>query len=558
MRKDFFLKPNLSTKVIVICVLTALFLAPHLNKPFHIDDVTFIWSAQHTINSDWTRPFAARQNWYGQSEPLWTHINHPPLNSYFLATLVAVFGEQEIPVHAGYMLPAILFIVGTFHLTQLLGGSGLLASVIALVTPVFWVSATTIMADVWMAAFWIWAVVFWIIGLNSGKNYFLFIASVAAGACMLTKFHGIALVPLLLVYSCCYKRSLPRQLTFLLIPVAIFILYQCVAANLYGRVPVFDAARYATGSQGDRDPFTRGLLTLFFVGGGYAPLAFLGPLLWTRRICIIWGLFFLAILITARALLNNTLGVYPIPQDPGLNWLWMFHFAVFLTAGIHVLTVVILHLWSNRNANGVLLVLWTIGIIVFTGFVNWTVNCRSLVLIITPVAVIAVLRIRTRGSVNPERPILRLGLPLLASAAISFVVAAADRSFAESARDAARSLSERYSEVTGTLWFQGHWGFQYYMELLGHKPFDMKNSRLIPGDRMVIPETNYGRFLFAPTHVKTIDHVEINGGLPAATMSMETGAGFYFDRLGPFPFTLGSVPVYRYEVLEVTQKMVFR
>ena len=41
----------------------------------------------------------------------------------------------------------------------------------------------------------------------------------------------------------------------------------------------------------------------------------------------------------------------------------------------------------------------------------------------------------------------------------------------------------------GTLWFQGHWGFQYYAQEIGAKPLDVTRSVVDNGDVLVVPKS---------------------------------------------------------------------
>jgi len=78
----------------------------------------------------------------------------------------------------------------------------LLATVVAIFTPAFLVSSTTLMCDVPMLAFWIWTIVFWERALGNERGRWLFIgAGVLAGLAVLTKYSAITLLPLLFVLS---------------------------------------------------------------------------------------------------------------------------------------------------------------------------------------------------------------------------------------------------------------------------------------------------------------------------------------------------------------------
>ncbi|MFO0937014.1 MAG: hypothetical protein U0798_10925 [Gemmataceae bacterium] len=52
----------------------------------------------------------------------------------------------------------------------------------------------------------------------------------------------------------------------------------------------------------------------------------------------------------------------------------------------------------------------------------------------------------------------------------------------------------------GTVWFNGHWGFQYYCERAGMKPVDCDVSLLEPGDWLVFPAIPDDQGFYRPYH----------------------------------------------------------
>src|SRR5258706_16211547 len=111
-----------------------------------------------------------------------------------------------------------------------------------------------------------------------------------------------------------------------------------------------------------------------------------------------------------------------------------------------------------------------------------------------------------------------------------------------------------YHPAGKTLWFEGHWGFQYYMEGRGASPLDMRLSPLAIGDRVVIPGNNSNLFPFPPDTVTPRARTDYAAFPFLSTMSPDLGAGFYVDIWGPLPFAFGRVPPERYMVLDVVRE----
>jgi hypothetical protein len=65
--------------------------------------------------------------------------------------------------------------------------------------------------------------------------------------------------------------------------------------------------------------------------------------------------------------------------------------ALFIACGASVLALAAVDVWKRRDADSLLLALWVLGTFVFTAFLNWTVNARS-VLPLNPAAGILLAR----------------------------------------------------------------------------------------------------------------------------------------------------------------------
>jgi hypothetical protein len=145
--------------------------------------------------------------------------------------------------------------------------------------------------------------------------------------------------------------------------------------------------------------------------------------------------------------------------------------------------------------------------------------------------------------------LLRPLAPLLGALAVSLAVAWADTGFADTAKTAAAKIHASYGN-SRVVWFQGHWGFQYYMEQLGATPIDVKTSQAAAGDIVVVPTTNTNLFEMGRNWpVRSIFEIAPLNWL--STTNARIGAGFYADIWGPLPFAVGTIPPERFTVFEV-------
>jgi hypothetical protein len=148
-----------------LTLVTLAAVMPFLAKPFNFDDPLFIWAAQQ-IHAHPGNPYGFDVNWYGELSPMWQVTKNPPLACYYLALAAAVLGWSEVALHFAFLLPALAVILGTHRLAQKFCRQPMLAALMTLFTPVFLISSTMVMCDVMMLAFWVWAVVFWIEGVE--------------------------------------------------------------------------------------------------------------------------------------------------------------------------------------------------------------------------------------------------------------------------------------------------------------------------------------------------------------------------------------------------------
>src|SRR5438477_9500717 len=278
-----------------IAVIAAL--APFLNKAFHIDDPLFLWMAQQ-VSQHLSDPYGFSVNWYVSAKPMFSVMQNPPLNAYYMAVAASFLGWSELAMHGAFLLPAAAAVLGTFFLAQRLSGSPLLAALLMLFTPVFLVSATTIMCDVWLLALWVWSVDCWLRGLERHNYWLLLLASLLAAAAALTKYFGVSLVPLLAVYSVARERRLTSRLLFLLIPIAIIGIYEAIAKAKYGQGLFTNAMVYPwQGPVKAVKQLSGQFLTgLSFTGGCLFPALFYVAFLKSRKVLTSGITIFLALL----------------------------------------------------------------------------------------------------------------------------------------------------------------------------------------------------------------------------------------------------------------------
>ncbi len=149
--------------------------------------------------------------------------------------------------------------------------------------------------------------------------------------------------------------------------------------------------------------------------------------------------------------------------------------AVMITSAVALCTIALSDLNRHRDAESLLLSLSVAGTFTFC-LLNWSINGRSL-LPATPA--VAILLFRRLESVERGPPFACVGASLAVAAALSLAVAFADYRLANTARSAATQAECKFrNPENNRIWFQGHWGFQYYAQIVGLSAFDTRYSLL--------------------------------------------------------------------------------
>ncbi len=142
-------------------------------------------------------------------------------------------------------------------------------------------------------------------------------------------------------------------------------------------------------------------------------------------------------------------------------------------------------------------------------------------------------------------------LALAASVAVALMVAWADFCFANSGRRAAREIAATLAPHGRTVWFQGHWGFQYYLRATGAREISLKHPQSVAGDFLVIPRNNTNTVTPSARFAARVERVDVPACRWLATVEGTSGIGFYSATWGPLPFAFGPAPDERYTIWRI-------
>lgn len=532
--------------LILAGLFPAICLLPFLNKAFHLDDPLFLWLAER-IQENPIRFFDFEVNWDESARPMHEITMNPPGAGYFLAGAALAVGWSEMALHAVFLLPAVASGVGIYVLAAQLCGRPLQAVAIAVLSPVFLISSTNVMSDTLLLSLFVWPVALWMIGMRNRRWTLLCMAQILVSAGILVKYMEITLVPLLIVYTVHEERRLTKSLLWFLVPMVTLASYHFATLALFGKSMILGAAQFASEHSSESwlsDSIMQGGVGLAFAGGCFGGTVFLLPYIMKGRTALLC--FAVSILAAAAILLTGRFGSRLLVSTDGFRWGFYVQAVVWTLVGIFLLTIAIADFVRRRSADSLLLALWFGGIVIFAAYVNWTINGRTLLAAAPAIAILLVRRLEAADAKVP-----RTVMAHLAAAALGFTVAWGDYALAGAGRQAAATIAKDFAGADAPLWFQGHWGFQYYMEKEGLEALDQERSGLRPGDVVVVPENSPSTWELPEAIAVRESTIEVRPSGWASTMHRDAGAGFYSHFWGPLPFTFGSPPPERYEVYRI-------
>jgi hypothetical protein len=183
-----------------------------------------------------------------------------------------------------------------------------------------------------------------------------------------------------------------------------------------------------------------------------------------------------------------------------------------------------------------------LGTFLFSALLNWTINGRSILPMAPVVGILLVRRLEQSGLAGCKTWSHGAFVCLASGALLALLVTRADYLFAKAVRESAQQTCVNFGRGSERFWFQGHWGFQYYMEALGSSALDEAHTALKRGDTIATPVNNTNFLPLKPELAVLRELITVPGPRFLTTMKGEVGAGFYASLRGPLPFAFGFAP----------------
>ncbi len=519
-------------------VLPIVLLAPFAGKPYQADDHLTIWVAEQIARAPFDF-FGFEVDYGAVRVPIHTISHNPPGTAYYLAAIGVLTNWNIVALHLGMSLFAGLAALAAFELARDLGARPLECAAGAVLTPAFLVSASTLMTDAPMAAFYTWAIVAWRRGCERGSWRWLCCAAACAAIAPLMKYFGLTLLPLLLLDGIMRRPRVRGWWGWLALPVAAFGALQAYTYYRYGVTPIVDAAGVASSGRWRMNEHgaTRPLLTVVFLGGSALPLAIAGA----ARAGTRWTI---AIGVAAVALCLPVVDGYSFAQlmigaSESFRGDVLIHLGVFLFAGLLLAVAAARGILASGARDGILLAAWVGGTLAFTAFLNHYVNVRTILPLVPALAVL----VMPRGG-GRAIPVATLTLGLLLSA---WTLVADDDVASHDKRVAERALERARTEGVA-LHYVAFWGFEYHLMHGGATPLAFEEQKTFadparplmePGSLLIVDAYARAAWTPVPRGFTLVEEMHEPYTLAATTFDSDAHAGFYWHGIGALPYRLG-------------------
>jgi hypothetical protein len=466
-------------------------------KPLHMDDTAYYYYAaqiaRHPLD-----PYGFQIFWYDRLQPA-TTVLAPPVLPYWWAAGIRLFGEHPF-LWKLWLLPFSLLLVTALGRLFRRFAPGLDRPLLLLTvfSPTL-LPSFNLMLDVPALALGLFALTLFLTACDLARMDLAVGAGLLAGAAMQTKYTGL-LVPVALLLAALVYGRIRLGLVAAGTAALVFVGWECFVALRYGQSHfrfhiLHPAQRPAQGLR-----LAAGLLT---IPGAAAPVLILLGLLglrWPGR----W--------VTAAGCVGATvylLLAFGPAAFAGVAWRgWDAAGTLSLAAGFFALSGCVLfgillgivrrflrrgaaRGLSRARRDAVFLTSWLlleiVGYFVLTPF-------PAVRRLLGPVVVVSLLLGRmaayTGRSHAARRGVWGVAVAGVLLGLLYFFV---DLREARAQEEAAERAADQLREAGGTVWFVGHWGFQYYAERAGMRPVVPELSELQPGDWLVGPYGQFGR-----------------------------------------------------------------
>lgn len=560
-------RPSTGRHLVMVCAIVALTTLPFAAKAVHIDDVYFLEVAGNVLKDPW-RPFAGAVALEdidyrvfaaaGRCPSTFASMSHPPLVPYVMALVAALYGEfREWPLHLAFALFALGAALAMYDLARRFTRPPLLTTLLLVSSPVFVMSAQSLMTDMPALALSLAALAIFIRGTDGGVGRRLLVAGVLAGLAILTRYSALLVLPLFCAYAFGQGR-LRKAWPALLGVLGVLSLWAIQNFAVHGESHIVASARhyrlfFADGSLDWTGLLKKALGDLSGLGGTSFVAAALLVVTGLRRRLVTFGLSLLA---AAMVFVVRPAGIERLDLYSVLE---VIAVAGFFAGGALLLVEA---LWRTPTAtqpvgtaerDGAFLTAWLVLSIGGALFLLPFGTARYMLPVLPPLWILLVRRFWDRDDGLP-RVRVATGLVVAQGLALSLVLGTVDEEYAGRYRDLSVQIRESYPQRK--VWFVGEWGFRHYMSQAGGTYLKSTDDTPQSGDVVVRPFIA-GMHEISPSLLARsalVEQIPLPSRWPIRVMNFDAKAGYYSVHWGYLPWAVSNAPLELVDVFEVRSK----
>lgn len=543
----FFMGKSGKANILFVLVFCLLYL-PFINKPVHIDDVSFItfseligWNPLDSHPVDFLHDGRLFKNSLPPYE-----MTHPLLIPYVIKIVSALFGQNEVALHLSFISFPLLGLVSLFMLYHVLfpdsENYGAIAAIALCSMPAFLVNSHNVMTDVPTLSFLMLAAACYSLSLENDSTLITYLGGISLCMAAFTSYQALFIIPVLFIYVLIKRRLNIHNVLSLALPLVALLIWFLLLYHTHDLFPLLKGRGDASQSL-ISNLIKMGLDYQTLIRKGISVLAFIGS-----------SMLFL---VPAYLLLNKSGGRFLLISLPllAISYIAVFNFTgyslaenVFLSALITVglLTLLIVIKESMKTSDtekskgrGIFLLLWIFLVITYNMLIFPWIAARYILPLLPPLTMLLVNSLQCNQ--RPKK-IIVIASALALSILFGLGNAYSDYKFADTYREVARDIKEFLPDKR--VWYIGGWGMQYYMNKTGARYLLAESNDPQEGDFVVLPEMPR---LWLPSPQLRI-RLEYYAGktyasaLPLRLFNGRSHAGFYSNAWGMLPFSFSREP----------------
>jgi len=552
--------PGVQRGLALLFLIVCACAMPFLGQPFHMDDNFYMDMARNAR----VNPLFPNDTPYifiGEYGPDVGSHSHPPLQTYLLAALQSLFGEQpgvEWIYHLCSLIFPLMAVFSAYFLAARFVERPLWPSLLLAAAPVFQVMSRNLMTDVPTLAFWLAAAACFVWGIDLEKKSLLAASSFFQFGAMFASYQAVALSPLLGFYLLRRRRNAAAWIA-LAVPLALLAIWFGLTSAHFGRLILADTVDYVRS----REAVSLGVMTTKLVALlQYQGWLVLFPLLLLYALARGLKGRLLALAALASTYLAQTL----VPEYRLLD---KIIFVTGAVAGVFSLAQMAAlakcSFFSTGEAagfdrkDGQFLSLWYFGVVCYCLILFTEGSARYILPLLLPFLMVFFRRLEVAETAEyrqPVRPYISAAMvasgSLVLTLAWALTLAHADW---ELARIYPRAAADARQAAGALPWyFGGEWGFRYYARQSGGLQLPRDESEVEGGGLVVRPRLALPYEMQAALSSMTMpfESFTYHVGTRLRTIDRQSPAGFYSTGWGMIPFSFSDQPAEVVEILQVS------